>query len=148
MASNIEFKSGNADETMAFARDLATREYGKGKVFLLEGEVGSGKTTFVRGFVSAWELDSLVTSPTFTLLNEYSSGTLHICHFDFYRLNSADEVRELGFEDYLPACDYTFIEWPDIGMPLFSFKVIEVHLLRGVLENERLISITPDADLS
>jgi tRNA threonylcarbamoyladenosine biosynthesis protein TsaE len=143
MASSIEYKSLSADETMSFARGLALRGYGRGKVFLLEGNIGSGKTTFIRGFVSAWELDSIVTSPTFTILNEYKSDKVRICHYDFYRINSMEDILELGLEDYITNCDYSFIEWPDIGMPMYNFEMIKVLMKQGINENERIITINP-----
>jgi tRNA threonylcarbamoyladenosine biosynthesis protein TsaE len=141
MELNINFISVSAEATMEFAGKLA-RDVQPGSVILLSGDVGAGKTTFVRGFVSAWDIDSMVTSPTFTLMNEYKNDKIRICHFDFYRLNSLEEILELGIEDYLSACDYSFIEWPDVGEPVLDFPVYRINLKSGSAENERIISIS------
>ncbi len=147
MELNVSFLSRNSEETLTLARKLACENLPPGSIFLLKGEVGSGKTTFVRGFVSSWDLDSLVTSPTFTLMNEYSNDKIRICHFDFYRLNSMEEILELGIEDYLTSFDYSFIEWPDIGEPLFNFDAIRIDFKMGANENERMILVKSQAGL-
>jgi tRNA threonylcarbamoyladenosine biosynthesis protein TsaE len=136
-----DFISRNTEETLSYARKLAHENFPRGSVILLEGGVGTGKTTFVRGFVSEWELENNVTSPTFTLMNEYRNDKIRICHFDFYRLNSLEEIMELGIEDYLSNCDFSFIEWPDIGEKVLDFATYRIILKIGSAENERLISI-------
>ncbi|MGI8482026.1 MAG: tRNA (adenosine(37)-N6)-threonylcarbamoyltransferase complex ATPase subunit type 1 TsaE [Chthoniobacterales bacterium] len=91
------------------------RNYGRaarlGDVFGLVGDLGAGKTQFVKGFVDGMECAANVTSPTFTLLHEYSGGRLSVYHFDFYRLEDADAVLPLGFDDYLFGDGVCLIEW-------------------------------------
>lgn len=84
-------------------------------VVLLKGDLGSGKTTFVKEIVSALGCNELVTSPTFTLLNTYNAG-FPIYHFDMYRLESAEEAMNVGFEEYFDKSrldGVCFVEWPE-----------------------------------
>lgn len=89
-----------------------------GDVVLLHGTLGSGKTTFARGVALGLGVRSRLTSPTFTLINEYREGRLPLYHIDFYRLNSVEEALALGIEEYLYGDGVCLIEWaeklPDI----------------------------------
>ena len=78
----------------------------------------------------AWEMEDLVTSPTFTLVNEYRDERVRILHLDLYRLNSLPEIEELGLEDDLSHCDYAFIEWPEIAAPVVT-PVMRVKTFSG-----------------
>lgn len=85
-----------------------------GDIITLEGELGSGKTEFVRGSCAALGVpDELVTSPTFTIVNEYGGTDATIFHIDAYRLKSESEFYDLGYEDYFRGYAISFIEWPD-----------------------------------
>ena len=84
-----------------------------GDVFALIGDLGAGKTQFVKGFVAALGSAAEVTSPTFTLIHEYSDGRVPIYHFDFYRLDTPDEVARLGLDEYLFGDGVCVIEWAD-----------------------------------
>jgi len=83
-----------------------------GNVVILQGELGSGKTTFARGLCRGLAIEDDVSSPTFTLVNEYS-GRIPVYHFDFYRLASPDEVWTLGCEEYFQGDGICVIEWPE-----------------------------------
>ena len=89
------------------------REARRGDVFALTGDLGAGKTQFVKGLVAGLGSDDEVTSPTFTLIHEYTSGRLPVYHLDFYRLNHRDELRQLGLEDYFNGEGVCVIEWAD-----------------------------------
>lgn len=106
------FISSSVEETVA-----AGREYGrnarKGDVFALTGDLGAGKTQFVKGFVAGLESGAEVTSPTFVLVHEYEDGRLPVYHFDFYRLNDSEAVLRLGFDDYVFGEGVSLIEWAD-----------------------------------
>ena len=106
------FISNSPTET-ADAGASCAQEAGVGDVFALIGDLGAGKTQFVKGFVSAIGSKSDVTSPTFTLLHEYGGGRCLVYHFDFYRLDSAAAVNRLGFEDYVYGDGICVIEWAD-----------------------------------
>ena len=120
----------NEKETMVVAEKLA-KTVGKGVVFTLIGDLGAGKTHFVKGFVKGLGSDELVTSPTFTLLNVYDKGRVPVYHFDMYRLENAEEGEALGFNEYfdLNSLDgVVFVEWPDKVEGMINCPHIEVKL--------------------
>ncbi len=84
-----------------------------GDVFALTGDLGAGKTQFVKGFVAGLESKVDVTSPTFVLVHEYGGGRLPVYHFDFYRVENRDALGRLGFDDYLFDDGVSLIEWAD-----------------------------------
>ena len=85
-----------------------------GDVFALDGTLGAGKTHFVKGFAAALGFGGDVTSPTFSLVQEYRGGRVPVYHIDFYRLESADEALAAGMEEYLPASDgIALVEWAE-----------------------------------
>ena len=96
------FISNSADETAAVGRQYANNAQA-GDVFALRGELGAGKTQFVKGLVAGLGSNAPVTSPTFTILHEYEGGRLPAYHFDFYRLETREAAIRLGLEDYFSA---------------------------------------------
>ncbi|MEP6668994.1 MAG: tRNA (adenosine(37)-N6)-threonylcarbamoyltransferase complex ATPase subunit type 1 TsaE [Chthoniobacter sp.] len=109
MATTI---SHSAEETMAHGRALgATLQ--RGDVVALCGDLGAGKTHFVKGVAAALGADAAVTSPTFTLIHEYLGGRLPLYHFDFYRLEDEDEALKIGLDEYLDGDGVCVIEWAD-----------------------------------
>jgi tRNA threonylcarbamoyladenosine biosynthesis protein TsaE len=83
------------------------------RVILLNGNLGTGKTTFVKEFVSSKNGDVEVDSPTFSIVNDYDLGNEIIHHFDLYRTNTVEEIEDFGFWDYIDSNNICFIEWPD-----------------------------------
>lgn len=106
------FISKSVEETIAAGRAYG-REASKGDVFALAGDLGAGKTQFVKGFVAGLESSAEVTSPTFVLVHEYGGGRLPVYHFDFYRLENRDAILRLGFDDYIFGDGVSLIEWAD-----------------------------------
>lgn len=106
------FISRSSDETRAFGRELGERA-GAGDVFALVGDLGAGKTQLVSGIAAGLGTATRVTSPTFTILHEYEGGRLPLYHFDFYRLNHADEALMVGFDELVFAGGVAVIEWAD-----------------------------------
>ncbi len=106
------FISASASETQELGRAYAA-ELRAGEVVALVGDLGSGKTQFVKGVVAGLGSGAEVTSPTFTLIHEYSAGSLPVYHFDFYRLETADEALQLGLDEYIYGDGVTLIEWAD-----------------------------------
>ena len=106
------FISDSAEQTAAAGAECA-RSAKAGDVYALTGDLGAGKTQFAKGFVRGLGSEAEVTSPTFTLIHEYSGGRLPVYHFDFYRLESAGELSRLGLDDYLFADGVCLIEWAD-----------------------------------
>lgn len=111
-------------ETFKFAKNLAGKVK-PGNVFLITGDLGAGKSVFVRGLARGLGIDQAMPSPTFTIINEYD-GQYPVYHFDLYRINDPYELYEIGFEDYVYSNGISFIEWPDKAgdlMPDDSIKV-------------------------
>ena len=95
----LKVKTTSPEETERVAEKLA-RSLGYPAVISLVGDLGAGKTTFTKGFAKGLDIKENVTSPTFTIMNEYTSGRKPMYHFDMYRLSSLDEALELGFGEY------------------------------------------------
>ncbi len=105
--------SRGLEETFALGATLAAEMPG-GEVLALCGDLGAGKTHLAKGIAGGLGCDAAsVTSPTFTLVHEYAGGRLPVFHFDFYRLDNAEEVWRLGFEEYLEERGVVLVEWAD-----------------------------------
>jgi len=114
-------------ETMELARGIG-EQVRAGDIICLEGELGAGKTHFVKGFVTAFGIEpDVVSSPTFSIINEYK-GELSVYHFDCYRLKNAKEALEIGAEEYLYGDGVSIIEWPGRIEPILpeNVKWIEI----------------------
>ena len=106
------FISNNPAETEAIGQRFA-KDVNAGSVLALKGELGSGKTQLVKGLVAGLGSGAAVTSPTFTILHEYSSGRFPVYHFDFFRLEDRQSVARLGLDDYFFGDGVSVIEWAD-----------------------------------
>ena len=102
----------SVEETEQFAASFA-RKLCRGDVVALYGGLGAGKTAFVRGFVSVVSPNSVVRSPTFALVREYPALPRPVFHFDFYRINSEDDLVSIGFDDYLARGGICLCEWSE-----------------------------------
>lgn len=100
-------------------RDLPTTERDSSlRVLALEGDLGAGKTSFAKAILAACGYDGEVTSPTFSLVQQYPCELGTVSHFDLYRLDSVDEVLDLGFEEYLDTSAFCLVEWPEVAREL------------------------------
>jgi tRNA threonylcarbamoyladenosine biosynthesis protein TsaE len=106
------FISNSPSETEAFGRQLA-KGVSAGSVLALKGELGSGKTQFVKGLVAGLDSKAPVTSPTFTIVHQYAGGHLPVYHFDFFRLHDHQSAAQLGLDDYFFGDGVSVIEWAD-----------------------------------
>ena len=97
-------------ETLRVAEELGRRA-APGEVYALDGELGSGKTVFARGFARGLGITKRVQSPTFTMVHEYHEGRIPLYHFDIYRLPDEDALWDIGWEDYLAAGGVCLVEW-------------------------------------
>jgi tRNA threonylcarbamoyladenosine biosynthesis protein TsaE len=104
----------SAEETEAFGAELYKSMPSKSLIFL-QGDLGAGKTTLVRGFLRAAGYKGTVKSPTYTLVEEYTIVCRKIFHFDLYRVADPEELEWIGIRDYLDQDSVCFIEWPDKG---------------------------------
>jgi tRNA threonylcarbamoyladenosine biosynthesis protein TsaE len=137
LPSMAMFTSNNAAETIAFARDWA-QFLVPNDVVALTGDLGAGKTQFVKGLLQGLMSADEATSPTFTLLHEYRSGRWPVFHFDFYRLNRRSEIDEIGFDEYLEAGGISVIEWADRFPAVFPERTRWMRLT-AVSESEQTI---------
>lgn len=103
-------KTSSVSETRRFGGIIAS-DAETGHVYALEGDLGTGKTEFVRGFVAMLDSSAIVRSPSFSIVNTYASRRFPVYHFDFYRLCDESELVEIGFEEYLNSDGVCLIEW-------------------------------------
>ncbi len=108
----MQFITHSAEETEALGERLAQTLTG-GEVVAYFGELGAGKTAFTRGLARGLGISMRVTSPTYTIVNEYSGGRLPLFHFDMYRLGSSEELFDIGWEDYLARGGVCAVEWSE-----------------------------------
>ena len=135
------FTSNSVDETIAFARRWS-ESLVPNDVVALVGDLGAGKTHFVKGLLQGLESTDEVTSPTFTLIHEYRGGRLPVFHFDFYRLNQLAEVAEIGFDDYLEEGGIAVVEWADRFLQAFPERTRWLRL-EAPNASERTIAEVP-----
>ena len=98
------------------------------KFFIFEGEMAAGKTTLIKAFCSVLGFEDVVSSPTFSIVNEYSSPKGLLYHFDFYRLKNIQEAYDIGYEEYFYSGDYCLVEWPTKVEELLPEKYIKVEI--------------------
>ena len=122
----------------------AAREFvaqiGARRVFAFYGNMGAGKTTFIKAICNELGVQDDVNSPTFAIVNEYASNMGPIYHFDFYRIKNTSEVLDLGFEDYVYSGNLCFMEWPQLIEELLPEDIIEVHITEKA-DGSRIIQI-------
>jgi tRNA threonylcarbamoyladenosine biosynthesis protein TsaE len=119
--------TSSTEETASLARDFSSSLRG-GEVIVLNGNLGAGKTFFIKSAGSYMNVRN-INSPTFSLVNEYH-GTFKINHFDFYRINSASELYNIGIDDYLAEEDsITFIEWGNLFPEVLPHKRLEINII-------------------
>ena len=108
----MQITTRSADETQALGQKLASR-LAPGDVIAYFGDLGAGKTAFTRGLAQGLGITDPVTSPTYTIVNEYLSGRIPLFHFDMYRLSSSDELFDIGWEEYLSRGGVCAVEWSE-----------------------------------
>lgn len=101
---------------------------GKRRVFLFYGDMGAGKTTFIKAICQQLGVTDATASPTFSIINEYVSPRGPVYHFDFYRIKSEQEAFDMGYEEYFYSDSYCFVEWPDKIAGLLPADALSVHM--------------------
>ena len=136
----MEFYTKSAEQTRELGRRLA-ENLAPGAVIAFSGELGAGKTAFTSGLAAGLGITERVTSPTFTIVNEYEGGRIPLFHFDLYRLNSSEELFDIGWEDYLARGGVCAVEWSERAEDLLEEDTIRVDIGRGTTDDERIIRI-------
>lgn len=134
----MRFLTYNPEETEAIGKKLAM-QLRPGDVIAFYGDLGAGKTAFTRGLAKGLGIDEAVTSPTYTIVNEYLTGRMPLFHFDMYRLGSSDELFDIGWEDYLTRGGICAVEWSEnVEDALEDAIIVSIH---RVSDQEREIVI-------
>lgn len=129
------------EETIELAQNIESEKF-PNMVICLRGDLGSGKTVFTKGFAKAMEITEEVTSPTFNIIKEYTTGEMPLFHMDVYRLDG--KVDELGIEEYFAKKGVTIIEWADMIPDVLPDRRLDIKIRSSEEdEDKRIITITP-----
>jgi tRNA threonylcarbamoyladenosine biosynthesis protein TsaE len=129
-----------ANETLELGKEFAAALQ-RSDVVALYGELGSGKTQFAKGVCLGLGIGSHVTSPSFTIVNEYTEGRIPVYHFDFYRIRSLAELNEIGFDEYIFGSGVCLLEWANIVEERLPERRYDVTLALGQNHDHRIIQI-------
>lgn len=135
---NIEI---NSQEDLKSAAIQLLEFAGEEKIFLFEGGMGAGKTTFIKVFCETLGVQDLVSSPTFSIVNEYLAQEEKIYHFDFYRIKNIQEAYDIGYEEYFYSGDRCLIEWPERIAVLIPEQHVKVKI-QVTGPEQRIISLS------
>ena len=136
-----QYKTSSPEETKAVAAELAAQTR-PGSVFVLHGDLGAGKTVFAAGFARALGITEPVSSPTFTIVQEYPFEKGMFFHLDLYRIDNPDAALAFGIDEFLYAEDgISLIEWPERIHGLFPPHTVYVDIRRGESDGERVITV-------
>ncbi|HYE84271.1 MAG TPA: tRNA (adenosine(37)-N6)-threonylcarbamoyltransferase complex ATPase subunit type 1 TsaE [Clostridia bacterium] len=141
----LKFNTECAEETSKIGEQLG-RLLSKGSIVCLSGDLGAGKTAFTKGIAIGLGVTDYVTSPTYTIINEYE-GRLPLYHFDVYRLNDVEEMHELGYEEYFFGDGVVVLEWADIVKEVIPGERLWITILNTKGDNSREIIIEPTGEV-
>ena len=133
-------RTRGAQETELLGMELAKR-LKPGTVLAFYGDLGAGKTTFTKGLAKGLGIETPITSPTYTIVNEYEGGITPLFHFDMYRLTSADDLFEIGWDDYLAQGAILAVEWSENVEEAFPPHTVRVRIEKDGADH-RLITIS------
>ena len=136
----MERYSASEQDTEALGRALVQRLQ-PGAVVAFTGDLGAGKTAFVRGMAQGLGIPQRVTIPTFTIVNEYEGGRLPLFHFDMYRLRDADDLFDIGWEDFLSRGGICAVEWSENIRDALDEDTLWVDIRRGMTDGQRIITL-------
>ena len=121
------FESFTPEDTFTIGKNLAAKVQ-PGEIYTLNGDLGVGKTVFTKGLAEGLGITEPVTSPTFTIIQEYESGRLPLYHFDVYRIGDPEEMEEIGYEDYFYGHGVCLIEWAGLIDELIPEEAIAIYI--------------------
>ena len=136
---DYKITSRSIEDTMELAENIESEKF-PGMIICLDGELGSGKTVFVKGFAKSLGLEETITSPTFNIVKEYTSGEMPLYHMDVYRLEDGDE--SIGFNDYFNSDGVSIIEWSELISDILPEERLDIKF-KIIDENTRIIKLTP-----
>ncbi len=136
---DYKITSKSEKETVELAENIEAEKF-SGMVICLNGDLGSGKTLFTKGFAAALEIDETITSPSYTIIKEYYSGEMPLYHMDVYRLE--EDITSTGLTDYFGRDGIVIIEWADMIKDYLPEERLEIKFT-AVSETKRVIKITP-----
>ena len=123
-------ETNSAEETFALGKALGEKA-SPGQIYTLDGELGTGKTVFTQGVAAGLGITEAISSPTFTIIQEYDTGRLPLYHFDVYRIGDIEEMEEIGYDDYFFGEGICLIEWAD-----FIREILPEHVIRITIEKD------------
>lgn len=139
---NYKVTSRSEDDTRELAENIESEKF-PGMVICLNGELGSGKTLFVKSFANALGITDDVTSPTFNIIKEYLDGEMELYHMDVYRVEN--NYESIGIEDYFKKDGVTIIEWADLISDILPEERLDINI-QIIGENTRIITLVPHGE--
>lgn len=136
---DYKYTSRNDNDTMELAENIESEKF-PGMVICLDGELGSGKTVFVKGFAKSLGINENITSPTFNIVKEYENGEMLLNHMDVYRLEESDAT--IGFDDYFQSEGVTIIEWSELIQNQLPEERLDIRF-KVIDENTRVLVLKP-----
>ena len=125
------YKSFTSEDTRKIGRDIG-QNVKKGQVYCLVGDLGVGKTVFTKGFAEGLGIKEHITSPTFTIVNEYITSKIKLNHFDVYRIDDPDEMYEIGYEEYFYSDAVCLVEWANVIEELIPQDAIWINIEKDI----------------
>ena len=123
-------ETNSAEETFALGKALGEKA-SPGQIYTLDGDLGTGKTVFTQGVAAGLGITEAISSPTFTIIQEYDTGRLPLYHFDVYRIGDIEEMEEIGYDDYFFGDGICLIEWADLIR-----EILPEHVIRITIEKD------------
>ena len=123
-------ETNSAEETFALGKALGEKA-SPGQIYTLDGDLGTGKTVFTQGVAAGLGITEAISSPTFTIIQEYDTGRLPLYHFDVYRIGDSEEMEEIGYDDYFFGEGICLIEWADLIR-----EILPEHVIRITIEKD------------
>lgn len=140
------YETNNPNNTFELGVALGEKAF-KGQIYRLDGDLGTGKTVFAKGFAKGLGIETHITSPTFTIVNVYEEGKIPFYHFDVYRIGDPYELEEIGYEEYFYGEGVTMIEWATLVEELMPEKVVTIVIEKDLSKGLDYRRITVEGNL-